>query len=121
TLEQLGAVEDAEHDVGVADVDGQQHRAVPRFLGSWVPRFLGSWVPGFLGSCFYTQLTSPATRRSIRSPTRTSSAPRSSIPAVMPVCVPDAPCHVTRAPRLLGARSRQASRIASNRPSSRSA
>ena len=61
--------------------------------------------------------------RSIRSPTTTSSAPSSSMPAVTPVAVPDgvaARFHVTRAPLLPGDRARQASRIASKRPSSRS-
>ena len=65
-------------------------------------------------------MTSPPTIVSRSSPTRTSSAPRSSMPAVTPLLGPDGVLHATRTPRLSGARSRQPSRIASNRPASRS-
>ena len=69
------------------------------------------------------QVTSPATMRSIRSPTRTSSAPRSSIPAVTPLrhAGGATPCpRHARAASWPARATRQASRIASNRPSSRS-
>src|SRR6266849_7514027 len=96
-LDERRAIEDAEHDVGVADVNSEEHK-----------------------TCQYNQETSPETMRSNRSPTRTSKAPSSPMPAVTPASAPAAVVQVTRAPDAAGAFRRQASRIASNRPASRS-
>ncbi len=57
----------------------------------------------------YSQMTSPATTRSMRPPHSTSKAPSSSRPAVVPATAPPAARHSTRAPTALGDRRRHRS------------
>ncbi len=98
-LDEPFAVEHAQHDVGVSDVDGQQHRSTLDLTLPTAPR---------------PQSPAPA-----RSPTRTIRAPVSSMSSTRPRRTPDGESHSITDDHIGDARRRQALRIASNLPATK--